>query len=200
MMPLFSIALAHFLVPGETMTARKIAGVLVGVGGVILVVGPSALEGFGSHVAGELVTLIAPASYALGSIYLRAYRHIHPLVVTAGMFLASSLILISLSLVVNGAWPGAAFAGSIGLALCGLAIIGTAAPALLNYILLQRAGVTNAALVMFFTPIFAVVFGAIILHEPLQARALLGMCLILVGSLLVTRQLRIPEIGKVKDA
>lgn len=198
-MPLFTMVAAHFLLPDEAMTGRKLAGVLVGIGGVVLVVGPSALEGFGDHLAGELITLIAPASYALGSIYLRAYRHIHPLVVAAGMFVASSFMLVPLSLLVDGKWPLAVLTGSIGHALFGLAIIGTAVPALLNYVLLQRAGVTNAALVMFFMPIFAVAFGAVFLGEPVREQTLPGMCLILIGSLLVTRPRRVMPIGAVKD-
>jgi drug/metabolite transporter (DMT)-like permease len=200
MMPLFTIVAAHFLLPDEVMTTRKIVGVFVGIAGVVLVVGPSALEGLGNHLAGELITLIAPASYALGSIYLRAHRHIHPLVVAAGMFVASSLMLVPLSLVIDGAWPVAVLAGTVGPALCGLAIIGTALPALLNYILLQRAGVTNAALVMFFMPLFAVAFGAVLLSEPVGERTLVGMCLILLGSLVVTRPRRVPAIRAATDA
>jgi drug/metabolite transporter (DMT)-like permease len=197
MMPLFTIVAAHFLVADQPMTARKLAGVLVGICGIIFVVGPSALVGLGKHLAGELITLVAPASYALGSIYLRRYRHIHPLVVTAGMFIGSSLVLIPLSLLIEGPWPGAALSsGPVVSALCGLAIIGTAVPALLNYMLLQRAGVTNASLVMFFMPTFAVAFGAVLLNETLQGRTLLGMSLILAGSLLVTRPRRIPAVGE----
>jgi len=66
--------------------------------------------------------------------------------------------------------------------------------------LLQRAGVTNASLVMFFMPTFAVAFGAALLNETLQGRTLLGMSLILAGSLLVTRARRPPAIEEVRDA
>lgn len=44
-MPLATLGLAHVFVPGERMNAQKLIGFLVGFGGVIVLMGPSALQG-----------------------------------------------------------------------------------------------------------------------------------------------------------
>jgi drug/metabolite transporter (DMT)-like permease len=139
----------------------------------------------GSSVAGEIVTLIAPASYALGNVLLRRRPAVDPLELTTAMFLLGAVILVPLSLTVEGTHPS--FKWNHVYHLLGLALIGTAAPAFLNYLLVRTAGATSASLVMFFMPVFAVAFGTVLLGETSNRPMLLGMCLVIVGSMIVTR-------------
>lgn len=186
-MPLFTIIFAQFLTADERITVGKLLGIAVSIAGVTFVIGPSVLlGGLQSQLIGQLVTLVAPISYALGTVYVRRNKHIHPLTLTAGMFFAASLVLLPVALLVEQPWnlsPGQ----STVMALVALSFIGTAVPALLNYILIQKVGATNASLVMFFMPPFAVFFGYIILNEVLTSNYYLGMLLVISGSLIVTR-------------
>src|SRR4030095_5463989 len=49
--PLFTAVLAHFLTADERLTPRRIAGVLLGLAGVVLMIGPDTLGGLGADVA-----------------------------------------------------------------------------------------------------------------------------------------------------
>ncbi len=194
-MPLFTIIFAQFLISDERINLGKVIGVAISIVGVIFVIGPSVLlGGLKSQLIGQLVTLIAPVSYALGTVYVRRNKHIHPLTLTAGMFLAAAVGLLPIALVVEQPWGLSLSQPTIG-ALVALAFIGTAVPALLNYILIQKVGATNASLVMFFMPPFAVFFGYVILEEVLTPNYYLGMLLVISGSLIVTRwKLRASEV------
>lgn len=186
-MPLFTIVFANFMIEDERITAIKIIGILVGMGGVAIAIGPGILiNGIGHNVKGELVTLIAPLSYALGTVYLRRHRNLHPVALFSAMFIVASLVMLPVIFLLEEPLLMRPSNGSL-VALAGLATVGTALPAVLNYLLIQRAGATNASLSMFFTPLFAIAYGAFLLGERLPPQALCGLVLIILGSVIVTR-------------
>ena len=186
-MPLFTIVFANFMIEDERITAIKIIGILIGMVGVAIAIGPGILiNGIGHNVKGELVTLIAPLSYALGTVYLRRHRNLHPVALFSAMFIVASLVMLPVIFLLEEPLLMRPSNGSL-VALAGLATVGTALPAVLNYLLIQRAGATNASLSMFFTPLFAIVYGAFLLGERLPPQALFGLVLIILGSVIVTR-------------
>ena len=186
-MPLFTIVFANFMIEDERITAIKIIGILIGMGGVAIAIGPGILiNGIGHNVKGELVTLIAPLSYALGTVYLRRHRNLHPVALFSAMFIVASLVMLPVIFFLEEPLLMRPSNGSL-VALAGLATVGTALPAVLSYLLIQRTGATNASLSMFFTPLFAIVYGAFLLGERLPPQALFGLVLIILGSVIVTR-------------
>ncbi|MEO8388742.1 DMT family transporter [Polaromonas sp.] len=186
-MPLFTIVFANFMIEDEKITAIKIVGILIGMVGVAIAIGPDILiNGIGHNVKGELVTLIAPLSYALGTVYLRRHRNLHPVALFSAMFIVATLVMLPVIFLLEEPLLMRPSNGSL-VALAGLATVGTALPAVLSYLLIQRAGATNASLSMFFTPLFAIIYGTFLLGERLPPQALLGLVLIILGSIIVTR-------------
>lgn len=186
-MPIFTILFAHFLIEDEAISMFKIIGLLIGMMGVAVAIGPEILmNGIGPGAKGEWVTLIAPLSYALGTVYLRRHRNLHPVALISAMFIVAALAMLPFTVFLEAPLLMRPGKGSL-VALAGLATVGTALPALLNYLLVQRAGATNASLSMFFTPFFAIIYGAVLLGERLAPQALLGLFLIILGSFVVTR-------------
>jgi drug/metabolite transporter (DMT)-like permease len=186
-MPIFIIVFANFLIEDEAITIQKFFGVLIGLMGVAVAIGPSIpMNGIGPDAMGELVTLIAPLSYALGTVYLRRHRSLHPVALMSAMFMVAALAMFPLAVLVEDPLLMRPSQGNL-VALAGLATVGTALPALLNYLLIQRAGATNASLSMFFTPLFAIIYGVVSLDERFPPQAFLGMFLIILGSFVVTR-------------
>ncbi len=183
-MPLFTLLAAHFVLHDERMVARKIAGIALGMGGVVAVIGPSLLGGLGEHAVGELITLLGPLAYALGTVLMRRSRHLDPIALMAAMFVAATFILLPIALVIEQPWQLRGGWGLVGW-LVALALVGTIAPAALNYLLLQRVGATRASVALFVMPVISVLLGAVFLGERLEANAYVGMVLILVGSLVV---------------
>src|SRR5689334_3440011 len=63
--PIWGVVVAHFLTTDERMSPRKLAGVLLGFGGVATMIGPSLLSDLGKSGLAELACVAASLSYAL---------------------------------------------------------------------------------------------------------------------------------------
>ena len=94
--PLFTVALAHYLTRDERMTPGKLAGVALGVAGVAVLIGPTALAGLGSYGLGQVAVLGGALSYALAGIYGRRLGAFPVPVAAAGMLLASTAMMAPL--------------------------------------------------------------------------------------------------------
>ncbi|HEY7006393.1 MAG TPA: DMT family transporter, partial [Sphingomicrobium sp.] len=67
--PIWGVVVAHFLTADERMTPRKLAGVLLGFGGVATMIGPSLLSSLGTGALAELACVVAGLSYALAAVW-----------------------------------------------------------------------------------------------------------------------------------
>jgi len=196
MVPVFSVALAPLFLRDERLTAGRLSGAALGLGGVVLLLGPQAVAGLGDQIAGALVTLAAALSYALGGIYARRHKHIAPTVMAAGQLLTAALILLPFSLALDAPWTLAPPSAALG-AVAAVAVLSTALPALLLFRLIGRVGATNGALLAFFMPVVAVVLGVALLGEDLPWTAFAGLGLILIGAAAVNGRLtRSPKPGE----
>jgi len=179
--PLFTVLLAHVLTRDERMTANRLSGVLVGLAGIVVMIGPAALGGLGRDVAGQVAILGAATSYALAGIYGRRFRGTPPLVTAAGQVTASTVMMLPVVLLVDRPWlnpaPGAVTLGAV----AALALLGTAVAYILYFRILATAGATNAVLVTFLVPVSAMLLGMGILGEVIEPRQFLGMALIGLG-------------------
>lgn len=186
LMPLFTLLIAHAVLHDERLGVAKLAGIGLGMAGVVAVIGPSMLGGLGAHAIAELITLCGPLAYAAGTVLMRRSRPIDPVAMTAGMFVAATAILVPLALVVERPWEVRGDAWLVA-TLVAMAVFGTILPAALNYLLVQRVGATRASLAMFLMPLIAVFLGAVLLGERLDPNDFVGLALIIGGSLLITR-------------
>lgn len=179
--PLFTVLLAHFFTRDERMTAKKIGGVLFGLTGIVVMVGPAALDGLSGGLLAQLAMLGAAVSYACAGIFGRRFAGTPPLVTAAGQVTASSLTLLPLSLIVDRPWllspPGARTWGAV----AGLALLCTALAYVIYFRILATSGASNLLLVTFLMPVTAVLLGIALLGEHLEPRHLVGMTLIAAG-------------------
>ncbi|PWC52864.1 DMT family transporter [Azospirillum sp. TSO22-1] len=179
--PLFGVVLAHALTPDERLTAPRLAGVLLGIGGVAVIVGPEALGGAGTAVLAQFAVLGAALSYGCAGIYSRRFRGTPPLVTSAGQVTASALMILPVALLVDRPWEGAMPGAVTWGALLGLALLGTAGAYVLYFRIMARAGATNAMLVTLLIPVSALLLGAVVLGEAVEPRQVAGMALIGLG-------------------
>ena len=107
--PIWGVVVAHFLTRDERMSPRKIAGVLLGFGGVATMIGPSLLSSLGGGALAQLACVTASLSYALAAVWARRFRRlgISPLSVTTGQLTAGALIMLPLSMIVDRPWTHA---------------------------------------------------------------------------------------------
>ncbi len=178
--PLFTIALAHILTTDEKLSVGKGAGVLFGIVGVAILIGPDALDTIDGQVWGKVAILGAAICYSLAGIFGRRLSR-HPTSVAAtGMLIGSSVMMLPLIFIFESplqASPGpASFAAVVTLALpC------TALAYLMYFHILAKAGATNLLLVTFLVPVSALLLGIFILDEQLSGLAIAGMTLIFIG-------------------
>jgi drug/metabolite transporter (DMT)-like permease len=178
--PFFTVLLAHALTPDEKMTGGKIAGVLLGLGGVVLLIGPGAFAGLDRAVVAELVCLLAPISYAFAGLWGRRFRALTPTVAAAGMVTSSALMMAPLALWQDHPWTLAPTAFSLA-AVSVQATIGTALAYWLYFRILRTAGATNLLLVTLLMPPAALALGALFAAERFGWTAFGGLGLIALG-------------------
>ena len=181
--PIFVAILGLRFLPHDPLGPTRIAGLAIGVAGVAVVTGVHAEGGFWA-VAGTLAVVLSSLSYASGGIYgqLRVRGTPGPVLATGSM-IAGALVLLPFAAAHRPtSAPGAtAFAS-----LLALAVVPTFLGQLLLFRILRLFGSRRMSLVTFLMPGFAVVYGAVLLSEPISAAALGGLALILTGVILAS--------------
>lgn len=181
--PLFAVVIAHWLTADEKLTPGRLTGVLIGFGGVAAMIGPSALAGHGGDLLAQLAVLAAAVCYALSGVFGRRFNRmgVAPVVTATGMLIASSVLMLPLSLAVEQPWTLAMPSWPVIASVGGLAIVSTALAYILFFRILATAGATNLMLVTLLIPVSAILLGTLVLGERLGANHFLGMALIALG-------------------
>ncbi len=193
--PMMSVVLSHFL-GEERMTVGRVAGVAVGLAGLVVLVGPEALGGFTLGLMGQLLTLGAALSYTLAAIYGRRFRDVPPLVLSTGQLVCATAIMLPVAAFADRFWTYPV-SGGVWAALLALAVFGTSLGYILYFRLLARAGPTNLLLVTLLVPIGATITGVLFLEEAVTPTALGGMVLIFLGLAVIDGR-PLAWIGKLK--
>lgn len=189
--PLFTLVVAHFLTSDEKIDRTKIAALLTGLLGVVVLIGPDARAGDWA-LWGQAACLAAALSYAFAGVYGRRFRRmgIAPSEAAAGQVTASAMLILPVMLIVDRPWLlPAPPSPAVCLALAGLALLSTALAYVLYFRILEAAGATNLLLVTFLIPVTAILLGAAFLGERLEPRHFAGMALIGVGLVLIDRRI-----------
>lgn len=181
--PLFSVMVAHWLTSDEKMTPGRVAGIVLGIAGVAVIIGPGVLRGLGANVLAQLAILGASLSYAFGAVFGRRFRSmgIKAHVTATGQVTASTVMLLPLALVVDRPWTLAMPGIEVWGAVLGLAVLSTAVAYIIYFRILASSGATNILLVTFLIPVSAILLGVTILGEQLEPRHFAGMLLIGLG-------------------
>jgi len=181
--PLFTLLVAHGMTVDEKIDRTKVAALLTGLAGVVVLVGPDALAG-GPALWGQAACLAAALCYAFAGIYGRRFRRlgIAPTEAAAGQVTASAVLILPIMVLVDRPWLLPAPPSlMVWLALAGLALLSTALAYVLYFRILAAAGATNLLLVTFLIPVTALLLGSVVLGERLEPRHFAGMALIGLG-------------------
>ncbi|MGE0093341.1 MAG: DMT family transporter [Alphaproteobacteria bacterium] len=178
--PIFTVLLAHVLTRDEKLSRNRVAGVLFGLLGVTVLIGPHALTGFDLAATSQLAIIGAALSYGFAGIYGRRFRGLPPIVPATGMLTASTIMILPIALLLDRPWT-LHVSGSTWAALASLALLSTALGYVVYFRILAAAGATNLLLVTLLIPIGALTLGAFALGERLAWNAFTGMALIFLG-------------------
>ena len=184
--PLVTAIFAHLLFAEERLSGQRLGGILLGMVGVGLLIGPRLIEGGGTALGG-LAMVGTMLAYATGNLYVRAVPASagDPARLALGQQVVSGLVALGLTLAVSGVAAFAPLANHWP-AMLALGIACTALPMALFMRLIRAAGPTRAAMTGYLVPTVATIMGIVVLNETLELRQFVGGCVILAGVFLVS--------------
>ena len=190
--PLFTLAIAVAARQEPRVTLDRIAGLVIGFVGVVVIMAPWQAGALGS-LAGQLGVLAASACYGVVFVYQRRFltgRGTSPLVLAAAQMVVGALVVgLAAPAIVSApaVWSLAPVAGLIV-----LGTLGTGVAYAINFRLIQDEGATNASTVTYLLPVVAVVLGAAFLAEAVTANVVAGTLVVFVGIALAQQRVRLP--------
>jgi drug/metabolite transporter (DMT)-like permease len=186
--PLMVALLAHFIFVEEPFQARQFLGIITGLTGILLIVGPVAVFGGRGSLFGVAAMLLAALAYAGGTVYGRHVASTNPAALACGQQACGAIVaaIISLLFEPRGDWSQPA---TVWLLLAIVGVVCSAVPTALYLRLLARAPSVPAALVAYLQPVWATLLGWAILGEQVRTMALLGTGIVVVGIVVTTRKL-----------
>lgn len=183
--PVWVAVLAHFVLPGEQMRAHGVAGLLLALGGVAVLFSEDLHALGGPRVAATAaVLLLAPFSSSIAQVLVKRWGSaVHPVTLNAGSMVLASLVMGVLALLLERHRTLDLDATSLG-ALLYLSLLGTCVTFSVYFWLLQHMTATGLSLVAYAIPVVAVVVGALVFHEAVTTRLLIGGLLVVAGTAL----------------
>lgn len=179
-MPITTFVLAHYFLPDEPMTARKVFGVCLGFGGLLTLVGWSALGGIGANVLGQLAVLAAAACYGITTVFVRTQPAFAGFQMAAGAMVAGMLTSIPLAFLLEDPLAATPTGESVQAILL-LGAFPTALAALIYFRVVRNLGASTFSQINYIIPIMGSLWGVLLLGELLQSRMLAALALVLVG-------------------
>jgi drug/metabolite transporter (DMT)-like permease len=180
--PILVAVLSLLTRSGDRLTLVRWAGLLVGLAGVGLLVGPGISGGDASSVAEVLAVAVC---YATGPLIAsRKLAGLPPLAMT-GVCLALASVVYAAPAALT--WPDHVPSAKVLAALAGLAVICTALAFVIFFALISEAGPARASVITYVNPAVAVTGGVWLLGEQLTVAMVVAFALILGGSVLATR-------------
>ncbi len=178
--PLLTVLIAHIATRDEKISAAKLAGVLVGLAGLLMLIGPPELSGVGGDAIGLGAILFGVLCYVTANMMTRRLAGISAAAIGAHVMVAGAVISTILSLIVEQPWTIEPSWQALG-AVATLAVFATATAYMVLFHLVMNVGVTFASLTNYMIPPLAVLWGILFLDEPFLWPMLLAMALIFSG-------------------
>lgn len=178
--PFMAMILGHFFTQDEAINRYKLLAVAIGMTGILLIVGPDAVQNLGStSFVAQIAIIGAGFCYVSGGILIRKID-MKPIPFTALALGFGAACLILLAVWFEG-MPEKIPGPSASLALLWLGLFPTGLAYVLRFYLVRRVGVSTFAIGMNTIPVFGIVFGAVLLNEAIETKTIVALCLVISG-------------------
>jgi drug/metabolite transporter (DMT)-like permease len=179
--PIFVALLALRYAPGERASAERGVGLAVGLAGVAVVVSVHPSGGW-TAVVGTLAVVVAALCYAISSLWIQRSVGVGGLELATASVVCGAVAMLPFALVRlpdSVGWKPLASAIVLGVVATGIAQL------LVNRLIADH-GAARTMLVNYLLPVFALLYGAVFLGEPVTVVKVVGLALILVGVTLAS--------------
>src|SRR5499433_2942111 len=184
--PLFVCLISLLCTRHEPLTVGRLFGVVIGLGGVVLIAGVSALAGVGRGTVGQAAIILATLSSAVSAIYGRRFATVAPEIAAAGTLTAAAVVLVPLCFFVEAPLNSTPSAASL-VALLVNAVVATALGFVLYFRLIRTIGSMGVASVGYLKPAVGVLIGCALMGESLTWAGGAGLIAILIGVAAINR-------------
>ncbi len=182
----FFAAVCGALWLGERFTARKVAGLALGVAGVALVVGLGPLASTPQGLLGVAACIAATLCYAVSTTWLKKMGATpRPAALSTATLVVASLAIAPF---LPSPPPPSAFTPAVVVAILGVSLVCSALAFVMFFRLVADLGPTRALTITFLIPVFGVLWGALFLAEPVGAGTIAGGLTVLAATALVIRR------------
>lgn len=182
--PLFG-AVFSMIWLAERLTVMRLAGLVLGIGGVAILVGAGTLPLNAQTLLAVVACLIAAACYAISSIIVKRTGRpggIHPIAMASGSLALGGLIMLpAVPLSLPPAMPSLLALSCV----LAMSLLSSGLAQALFIPLIVKVGPTRAMSVSFLIPLFSMLWGYIFLRESVGPSTLLGGVVVLVAMGLV---------------
>jgi drug/metabolite transporter (DMT)-like permease len=181
--PLTVAILAVRFVPAERVQGARLAGLFVGLAGVVLLLGVD-VAGRSEELVGALCILGATLGYAAGPMIASQTLSDMPAIAPVACALGVSTVVLAPLAAFSLPGAGVPFKAWGSVVVLGVAC--TAVALVVFFILLTEAGPSRASIITYINPVVAVALGVAFLDESLGGASIAGLVLILAGSYVST--------------
>jgi drug/metabolite transporter (DMT)-like permease len=189
--PAIIVVMAHFILPEEPLTKRKIIGVVLALSGALLLVllGESGLPDVSqASPTGYLLAFTAMICASTSVVYARKYMSdLDSFQVASARIFIAALVALPLSILFVGF--NLSRVNQQGFLVLGwAALVGTFLAMFISFYCIKRFGATASAMTAYVIPIVASIGGLLLLDEQITPGMLAGMALIVVGIAIINQR------------
>ncbi|ELZ22249.1 hypothetical protein C475_17093 [Halosimplex carlsbadense 2-9-1] len=199
--PVLTTVFARGLLPEERLSAVGVAGIALGLVGVVAVAQPDPATLLARETLPQLLVFAAALSFALGSVvttYIDARVEIETM--EAWSMLGGAGLMHVVSLGLGESFAAITWSSTALWSLAYLSVGASAVGFLIYFDLLERLGPVEINLVSYVAPLFAAVTGFLFLEEVVDGWTAAGFCCIFAGFVLIKRRALAREIPRLQAA
>ena len=186
--PIFTYAILLFILRTEKFEVLGVTGLIIALVGLFFVVGYKKVLGGESTALGIILLTGSFFSFALNAIIMERRAKGIDVVVTTTYVLGISSVLLWLIAIATER-PLASRMNDIDiLSELYLGVLVSGGGYFIYYYLIQKAGAYFTSTMFYLIPVFGVIGGAVLLHEDISYKQMLGMFVVFIGVYLVNRQ------------
>lgn len=181
--PMFT-ALVAWLWLSQRLTSLQSAGIFIGIVGVAVLAWPRLSSGADGGAVAIAAGLLASFCYGIAANFAKKHTgNLSSLSVATGSMIAAALFLMPGAVI---HWPEQAISTQAWISVIVLGAASTGFAYILYFRLIRHVGPAKAVTVTYLIPVFAVIWGAIVLSEEITPIMIIGTIIIFCGTALAT--------------
>ena len=182
-MPISTILLSHIFLEDEKMNQQKFIGFVISFLGVFILIYREDLfinNSISETFESQLLVILGATLYAFAAIYGKKYKITDPLSASTGTILFATFFMTIYLIFIDQSNPSySSLFLDINILLLG--ILCTAIATIIYFQILQTEGASFLSIMNFLIPLWAILFGIIILQDQFSWNYIIGLVVILFG-------------------